>query len=159
MTEFNLNTCEFKMLAFNNMEFNAKIIEVIDGDTYYIGFIWEKVPIKIKMRLYGCDCPELHPLKTCNDLELHIECGKLIVTYVKQLIETKIVKVKTNNRNDCYGRMLGDIIFINNGENINLSEHLIKCNFAKKYYGNKKEQFAYDYLNNIKRNLNVKCIQ
>ena len=90
------------------------------------------------MRLLGCDCPELRPFKLINDRELHIECGHIVQKFVKSEIENKIVKIQTCNKNDCYGRILGDVI-LENGNS--LSNMLINLKYAFSYDGKTKKIF------------------
>lgn len=110
----------------------AKIIKVYDGDTFWISANHNGKLLKFKMRLYGCDCPEM---KT--------EEGKSVKEYVKNLIDNKIVRVSILNNKiysgkkvvEKYGRLLG---FVWVGD-INLTNHLIEKGFAKPYFGGTKE--------------------
>ncbi len=109
----------------------AKVIKVYDGDTFWIAGKHNGVVMKFKMRLFGCDCPEL---KT--------EKGKQVRDYVCNLIQDKIITVQIlSNKiyngkkiSEKYGRLLG-FVWI---DKINLTNHLIEKQFAVPYFGGTK---------------------
>lgn len=109
----------------------AKVVKVIDGDTFWIAGNHNGTITKFKMRLYGCDCPEI---KT--------EEGKEVKNYVKSLLEDRIVSVSILNNKiyngkkitEKYGRLIG-FLFI---KKLNLTDHLIERKKAVPYFGGTK---------------------
>jgi endonuclease YncB( thermonuclease family) len=133
--------------SFNNMRKKAKIISVYDADTVDAILCVRDRPYKFKIRLNGIDTPEIRPLKTMPNRDIHVECGIKCREYLKSKILNKIVEVQCSEF-DKYGRILGEIIF----DNKNISEHLISKKYAKKYEGKTKIQWTLDELNYIKNN-------
>jgi micrococcal nuclease len=113
-------------------EYFARVHEIIDGDTLDVsidlGFNIQHI---IRLRLYGIDTPEKKS-KSNSEREL----AKLATKKLTELIEGKIVTVKTHKTSDKYGRYLAEVF--HNGTNIN--KLLLAEGFAKEYYGGKKNE-------------------
>lgn len=105
-------------------KYDAFVSRVIDGDTYEIlidvGF---DVFRKMRVRLYGCNCPEIRG-KTK-------EKGLKSKSYVASLIEGKHVKFLGCNKNEKFGRTLAKIILPDESD---LTKKLISEGFAIECY-------------------------
>ncbi len=104
------------------MKYNATVLEVIDADTLdvmvHLGF---GVSIKQRVRLYQIDAPEL---KTDE--------GKKAFEFVKGL-NLQNVKLDTAiGVKDKYGRCLGDLFFLYNGDYYSLCNMLLINDHARR---------------------------
>jgi micrococcal nuclease len=104
-------------------EYEALVTNVVDGDTYdmkiSLGFnVW----INMRFRLMGVDTPETWRPKN----EAEREHGELATQMVKDLIENKMVNIKSY-RPDKYGRYLCDVII----DGINLADYIIANGLVK----------------------------
>ena len=70
----------FIFLLSNISYANEKKIQVIDGDTIYIG--------KLKYRLFGIDAPEIKQI--CEKDNIKIKCGVIAKNVLKNKIAEKI---------------------------------------------------------------------
>lgn len=110
----------------------AKIVRVIDGDTFWIVAEHNRRLTKFSMRLYGCDC-----------LEKNTERGKEVKETVKNWLENKIVTVNVLSNKvyngkkvkEKFGRLIG-FVYI---DGKNLTDLLIEKEMAKPYFGGKKD--------------------
>jgi len=112
-------------------EYSAKVLEVIDGDTIDVSIdLGFNVLHTIRVRLYGINTPET---RTKNKEEK--QKGLKAKERLKELIEGKIVTIKTQKDDtEKFGRYLG-IIFLNNN---NINETLISEGHAIEYFGGKR---------------------
>ena len=110
----------------------AKVVRVIDGDTFVIVAKHNKRLTRFYFRLYGCDCPEKNT-----------EEGKAVKVFVKQALENKVVDIQvlTNKIHngkkirEKFGRLIG-FIYLNKE---NFTDRLVKNGMAKLYFGGRKE--------------------
>lgn len=138
----------------------GKVVEVYDGDTCKIVLINENKLMKFTCRLNFIDCPEMKPLKSKENREIEIkeaikarnrliqlstncDCelnNKLSKKEITTLLKnnTKIIPIECY-KFDKYGRLL--VVIFNEKNRIN--DTLIIEGFAKKYKGEKKEEFIY----------------
>lgn len=137
-----------KIHDFCDEVFNAKVIKVLDGDTITIGFFYKNLPIKINLRIYGIDSPEIHPNKNTPNQELHSKCGNIVKNIVEKLLLNKIILVKTANKKDKYGRLLATIILTDNN-NLDIAKYLIDKGYAYEYTGGSKNNFDINFLEKI----------
>jgi micrococcal nuclease len=111
-------------------EYFARVHEIIDGDTLDVsvdlGFHIQHI---IRLRLYGIDTPELKS-KDANERQL----ANLAAKKLTDLLEGKVVTVKTHKSSDKYGRYLAEIIH----DGVNINKLLLTEGLAKEYYGGKK---------------------
>lgn len=136
-----------EVFSFNNMKKKAKIISVYDADTVDAILCVRDRPYRFKIRLNGIDTPEIRPVKTIENRDLHVECGIKCREYLKSKILNKIVEVHCSEF-DKYGRILGEIFV----DDSNISEHLISKKYAKKYEGKTKVKWSLSDLTYIKNN-------
>jgi len=133
---------------FNGLRKKAKIISVYDADTCDAIMCIDEKPYKFKIRINGIDTPEIKPLKTMENRELHVECGLKCREYLKSKILNKIVEIQCYDF-DKYGRVLGDI-YISKLKTV--TNDLINKKYAKKYEGKTKVQWTLEELLYIKNN-------
>lgn len=137
-------------------EYNAKVTEVVDGDTVVIdidlGF--DVVFTNQKVRLLGVDTPES---RTSDKTEKVF--GLASKDYAKKFIEgckDKHVIIRTHisddvdsNGREKFGRLLGEII--NPDTKKVLNEELINNGYAVRYMGENKDKVKDLHLKNRKR--------
>ena len=137
-------------------EYNAKVTEIVDGDTVVIdidlGF--DVVFTKQKVRLLGVDTPES---RTSDKIEKVF--GVASKDYVKKFIEDckdKNVIIRPHisddvdsNGREKFGRLLGEII--NPDTKKVLNEELINHGYAVRYMGENKDKVKDQHLKNRKR--------
>lgn len=139
--------------------YNAKVVDVYDGDTCSIVIFLNKNFTKFKLRCLGYDTPEMKPSKDSKNrdklIDMAIKSRNYFISKVtnchidiykhytkpelKELLKqnNKLIKVKSHGW-DKYGRFLGEI-FINNH---NLNQEMIDKNYGYKYDGGTKKQFS-----------------
>lgn len=139
-------------------EYNAKVIEVIDGDTIVVdidlGF-----DVKLanqKVRLLGVDTPES---RTSDNIEKLF--GLASKDYTKKFIEqcadkNIILKTYLSDSEEKFGRLLGEII--NPQTKKVLNEELINNNYAVKYLGENKDKIKALHLFNRKKLIDAKIV-
>tara|TARA_B100001093_G_C26717746_1_gene966408 strand:- start:100 stop:600 length:501 start_codon:yes stop_codon:yes gene_type:complete len=139
--------------------YNAKVVDVYDGDTCSIVIILNNKLTKFKLRTVGYDTPEIKPPK--NDanrdhiIDMAIKSRNYFISRVtnctiildkhyskneiKELLKSnkKIITV-TSEGWDKYGRLLGNI-FVNN---ININNEMIEKGYGNKYDGGTKSLFV-----------------
>ena len=141
--------------------FDAKVVDVYDGDTCSIVIRLNNKWTKFKVRALGYDTPEMKPPKNADNREelinMAIKSRNYFVSKVsncklnldthynkKELKEivnknTKIIQVKSHGW-DKYGRLLGEIFT----DNININNDMIKKKYGYAYDGGTKKMFDVD---------------
>lgn len=112
-------------------EYLARVHEIIDGDTIDVsidlGFSIQHI---VRVRLYGINAPETRT-KDKKEKELGIKATNRLV----ELIEGKLVTIKTHKEGDKYGRYLAEV-FLNEH---NINKILLTEGLAKEYFGEKRQ--------------------
>lgn len=125
-----LITFNFTPMNKPSYTYSAKILRVIDGDSYEVlcdvGF---RTQIKITVRLFGINTPEIRGEEK--------EEGNKVKSFVKAAIEGKDVLIKTyKSPGDKYGRWLAEIISdFGEGYPSNLTTLLLSMGYGEEYYG------------------------
>ena len=119
------------MMIKNDYIYNAKIINVVDGDTLDLeidlGFY---TFVRERIRLSGIDTPELtSPDKAKR--EAAISAKKFTETFLNKKVTLQSFKV------DKYGRFLAELFLSN--DPISINQKLILGAFAVPYSGGKRE--------------------
>jgi len=139
-------------------EYNAKVTEVIDGDTIVVdidlGF-----DVKLtnqKVRLLGVDTPES---RTSDKIEKTF--GEVSKNYTKKFIEqcseqNIVLRTYLSDSEEKFGRLLGEII--NPKTKKVLNEELINNNYAVKYLGENKDKIKVLHLYNRKKLIDAKIV-
>lgn len=146
---------ELRKFTFDGLVTKAKVVDVYDGDTVTIVFYYNHQPIKDSFRMLGYDSPELKPLKTTPNRELHITAGEIVKKYLQQLILDQLVWVRFC-REEKYGRLMGELYLIQSSHpdqlldtDESLNHHMIARRFGKPYHGEHKEAFTEKELHTI----------
>lgn len=126
------NTLSF---SFEGEEFDAKVIDVYDGDTVTLAVnkFASGLFFNVKCRLFGIDSAEI---RTKNKEEKKF--GYEAKQFLSNLVLNKIVKVKCSKKKDKYGRAVLGTLFI---DNTNVNQLLVDKGFAYEYFGDKKKEF------------------
>ena len=152
----NINFSDIEYFSLNGRSFNAKVVDVYDGDTCTVIIILDGKLRKFKCRCNGYDSPEMRPLKNIpnrdeiirnankaknffinNVTNLKLDINKIYTKdEVKELFfnNNMLIQIKTYEY-DKYGRLLAD--FYNN--NININNIMIEKGYGYTYNGGTKE--------------------
>jgi|688.fasta_scaffold965060_2 endonuclease YncB( thermonuclease family) len=112
----------------------TKVVDVYDGDTLTLAFIFRDQIYHKKCRVFGVDCAEI---RTKNLAEK--KHGYEAKNFVQNLILNKIVWSEFSDKNDKYGRFLVKIYPEKNGQS--LDQILIHQGLGYEYHGQKKMDF------------------
>ncbi len=140
-----INGDDISFFNFHNVKTKAKVVDIYDGDTITIVFYYYNMFIKYKVRLIGYDSPEMKPLKSIDNRELHLKCASIVKDILCNKILNKIIDVEFQSENDKYGRLLCKAYY----ENVCINDFMIENGYGKPYDGNKKCSFTLDDLNKI----------
>jgi len=125
--------------SFENYSCYAKVVDVYDGDTCTLLFLWNNYPVKMRCRMKGYDSPEMKPSLSDPNRDLvkkraH-EAKEALIKYIDYNNES-LVKVEFE-KFDKYGRPL---ITLYNMNNVNVNEIMIMNNYGYKYNGGTKNK-------------------
>lgn len=90
--------------------YNAKVVDVYDGDTITVSIINNFTIQKHKLRMLGYDSPEMKPRLNIPNRAEEIEKAKQAKNFLNNLILNKVVLADINGF-DKYGRLLGTIFY------------------------------------------------
>jgi endonuclease YncB( thermonuclease family) len=149
---------DIKLFDLKGKTFDAKVVDVYDGDTCSIVIRLNNEWTKFKVRTLGYDTPEIKPPKNASNREelikMAIKSRNYFVSKVtnckleldthynkkelKDIINknTKIIQVKSHGW-DKYGRLLGEIFV----DNININNDMIEKKYGYQYDGGTKKMF------------------
>lgn len=132
---------KIKCFSFKDQIFYGYPINIYDGDTLSLLFVYKDEVIKYRCRCIGYDSPEMKPSLSNpnrdNEKELaHKAKDRFIQLLTKH--ETKMIKVKCGDF-DKYGRLLIEIWNMVDIESIN--EIMIKEGHGKSYDGGTKDKW------------------
>jgi endonuclease YncB( thermonuclease family) len=129
----------------------AKVVQIYDGDTFWI-VAWHNGELtRFSVRLFGVDCSEMK--KGTEESRAKAQAATM---YVTNRILNKIIKIQVlnNTRYDVIksakskGRIMhekfGRLLSIVTIDGSNLAEELIERGLAYRYYGGKKRSAADD---------------
>lgn len=137
----------------------AKVLSVHDGDTLDVG-IYESntsTPNTLRIRLYGCDAPEVIPKKKTKNRELHKKAGLIVRDIlIEELKKTdNIIWIRFTKR-EKFGREMGylykytnDVSAIEHLKAQSMNDWLIDNKLAKPYGGSAKEEYTLEELTYI----------
>jgi len=120
----------------------GRVLQVYDGDTLWLAVAYpEHKVFKYRVRLYGYDAPEMHPLRAHADRDEEIEAAKRAKDHLQALLpESGLVDVEFFAY-DKYGRPLVKLTVPGQSETIN--DQMVRNGFGYAYFGGKKESQAY----------------
>lgn len=144
---------ELSKFTFCGLITKAKIVSVYDGDTVTLVFYYHNIPIKDSFRMLGYDSPELKPVKTIENRELHIHAGRVAKEYLSSKILDHLVWVKFSQE-EKYGRLMGTLYYCHEGQtepdiNDNINAEMILKGYGKPYDGGHKSEFTKNELQKI----------
>lgn len=131
------NTAEFTLQGH---KCDAKVVDVHDGDTITLAFVFGGKIFHKSCRVEGVDCAEIRT-KNIEEKNTGLEARN----YVKDLLLHKIVWAEFSDTNDKYGRLLASIYPQKGGES--LDKTLIAMNYGYEYHGEKKIKFDHWHKN------------
>ncbi len=115
--------------------------DVYDGDTLKVVFIRKNEPMKITIRMYGIDTPELRPRKNIPDRHIEIQKAKEARDALKLYIADKKLQVRFLGNDKYGGRVIG-ILYVVSDE-ISVNQWMVHNNYARKYTGDKKTKWKF----------------
>jgi endonuclease YncB( thermonuclease family) len=101
-----------------------KVVRVVDGDTVEVRKTFGSTKC---VRLARIDCPELRPLKTVNDRDLHKKAGFIAKFALQHRCLKRRVSLHIVEANDGRGRVMADVIC----RSSSLSDWLLHHKLAK----------------------------
>ena len=112
-------------------EYNASVVEVIDGDTVVLAVdLGFRIYSKMHMRLSGINTPELHGVPDPKP-------GRAAKEYLESLVKGKDITIQTEkDRHEKYGRILA-LLYLP-GDPLSINERMIRAGFAVRYDGGKR---------------------
>lgn len=130
-------------------EYDVVVVHVVDGDTVDVdidlGFgVWLRDQ---RIRLYGIDTPE----SRTRDLEEKV-FGNLAKEYlIDNLMKDKysyiLLKTYKDSRGK-FGRILGELIVVDDEEKINLNQKMVDMHYAVQYFGQSKDLIEEQHIKN-----------
>ena len=127
--------------TYENIKKLVKVLRIIDGDTIDIALYYDdngKV-FKHRVRLYGIDTPESHPLLSNPERNKEIEAAKKSKEALQlRLQENDNLVVALFHKFDKYGRLMATL-YDKQGEDIN--KWMIESGYAQEYFGKTKKKF------------------
>jgi len=171
MTLDNEELLKLKPFAIEGGPYRCKILpkDVYDGDTVKVAIdIYKVLPqfVRLPVRFFGIDTPEIRlnwgivpKTATSKDKEKeskeikyarhqresHIAFAKKARDALRNYIDGKTIEVTFDRKEkDKYGRGLGTISVIEDGNTEDINQWMIKQGFAKLYNGGKKEQWIFN---------------
>ena len=130
----------------------ARVIDVYDGDTCTIIYVYKSVVLGAKIRVLGVDTPEKSvrgKLRGTEIGDLEEKAGLHVTNKVEKLIGGKLISVKMNKFDKYGGRVNGSIFLPKGSKYATLTEYLISKKYAKEYYGTEKEEWTTEELQYI----------
>jgi len=124
------NTLEF---GLSGQTIRAKVIDVYDGDTLTLAFVFNGSLYHKRCRVKGVDCAEI---RTRNSNEKR--AGILAKERTHALVYSQIVKAEFDSKNDKFGRLLA---WIRLSDGRRLDSILIDENLGREYHGERKSEF------------------
>lgn len=116
----------------NKFLYDAKVLEVHDGDTISVIFdLGFKVTFQDKIRLYGINAPELKVRDTANKLvvnPLGTQTSEVLKTLLKPGDTILVETIK--DRKEKYGRYLANIYITMEEKQVCLNEYLLNNGLA-----------------------------
>lgn len=116
----NIDIEKINKFSFKNMEFIAKVIECIDGDTIDVIFKFENY-YKFRIRMLGYNSPELKPHLNIDNRDEIIKKAILAKEHITTLILNKVVHIICDDF-DNFGRILATVYY----NDICINEHMLQ---------------------------------
>lgn len=144
---------EVKKRTFQGHTRLVRLVEIYDGDTFKIQTRLDtKEPLfQYSLRLAGLDAPEMKPLMSVPDRDLHKKAATAVRDQLRQLYSPGTIFLVDFDREDKYGRLLGTIWTVKNSlfgtrKSVNVCQMILRRGWALPYDGNKKTEFNKEML-------------
>ena len=137
----NIQSTKIESIPRCGQKIPARVLRVIDGDTYEALVMVGTTPVKYTIRLHGIDTPE----KTRGRLDIEADAGAVCTAYLRDLLEDKIVQVCMI----CHDKYGGRVVANTYIDDMDVSEHLVHIGYAKQYNGRKKDPWKREELEHI----------
>jgi endonuclease YncB( thermonuclease family) len=121
------------MFSLTSKSFDAKVIDVYDGDTITLAFEFGREVFQKRCRVKGVDCAEI---RTRNKAEK--ATGLAAKARTTELVLGKIVRAVCDGNEDKYGRLLAEIYVLGVGR---LDCILIREGLGYAYHGEHKTKY------------------
>lgn len=120
----------------------AKVVDVYDGDTFRATIFVDNKIKKFTFRSLGYDSPEMKPLMTLPNRNVHKEKAIDARDFLREKILNKVVYLKCF-KNDKYGRTLA-MIYLSPRDDKSINDLMIETNNGVYYDGGKKTNFNFE---------------
>ena len=129
------------VFEFKNVTYDCLICQddVYDGDSVKVVIMYRNEPMKIIIRLFGIDTPELRPSRKNIYRDKEITKAKISRDALKSFILNKSLQIEFLGNDKYGGRVLGILYAINYDKKISVNQWLISEGHALAYDGGKKQ--------------------
>lgn len=117
----------------------AKVVDVYDGDTVRVKFLYGGQEVQWCARLDGIDCPEMKPPKTSPNRDAEVQAAKESKAALHRTIGNQVVYLRCG-KFDMYKRILTTIL-LEKGDKESISQWMIAAGYAVPYDGKTKSVF------------------
>ena len=120
--------------------FDAKIVDVHDGDTVTVAMFVNGQLNTYQCRLSGIDAPELRPRRDVVGRDVIIANAQASRDYLSSLVpEDRMVVVKVSDEKEKYGRLL--VTLYSRTQQQDLNTMMLESGHAQKYNGGTKDPY------------------
>ena len=129
-----------KLYTYENKMVWCKVLECYDGDTIKVAIKDRGQWIRLNIRMYGYDSPEMKPPRSNPNRGRIIRKAKKAKQYLENLILNRVVKIHLGKQ-EKYGRTLGTVYIDEGGcfvPIINVNQWMIEHKYGVPYFGGKK---------------------
>ena len=129
-----------KLYTYENRMMWCKVLECYDGDTIKIAIKDRGHWIRLNIRMYGYDSPEMKPLRSVPNRDKIIKKAKKAKKCLEELILHRVVKIHLGKQGK-YGRTLGTVYIDEGGccvPVINVNQWMVEHRHGVPYFGGKK---------------------
>lgn len=131
-----LNATEEPTVPCKGKRMYARVLRVVDGDTYDCIFYNGLARMRMKIRVYGLDTPEKRS-RDEQEKKAGEEATKYAESYIKR--HANIVEICIRDWDKYGGRMVADVWV---GGKL-IADHLIEKGLGRKYMGGAKEKWQF----------------
>jgi micrococcal nuclease len=120
-------------------DYTATVVRVQDGDSAVmsvdLGF---RVHVQLPIRLLGLDTPELNAADEKERI-----AAVLARSFLKGLIEGKLVRLRTQRAPEKYGRWLGEVWLLGEGvQGESVNQMMLDAGHGRSYDGGRREPWG-----------------
>jgi len=108
--------------------YDAKIVNVVDGDTVDAVFYFRGKLNKFRLRLAGINAPEMKPRKNVENREQVKEAARVSTRFLIERVLNKVITIECHGPGD-FGRTLSTLYY----EGVNLNSKMLELGLAVPY--------------------------